>query len=345
MNIRRALITGITGQDGSFLAELLLKQGYEVHGIIRRSSNFNTQRIEHIKDYLYLYYGDLTDSNNLNELIKKLYPDEIYNLAAQSHVQVSFEIPSYTLNVDTLGTLNCLEAIKNYSPYSKFYQAGSSEMFGKVQQIPQNEKTPFYPRSPYGVAKVASHHLTVNYREAYNLFAVNGILFNHESERRLNTFVTRKITSGICEIQAGLRDKISLGNLYAQRDWGYAQDYVEAMYLMLQQETPEDYVISTGETTTIKRFCELVCEWADIDLAWVGEGTNEKGIDIESNKIIFDIDKRYFRPSEVDILVGDSSKAKEKLGWQPTFTLPMLIDVMMQQDISDVLKIKNNLTL
>lgn len=321
-NSKKALLTGITGQDGSYLAELLLSKGYEVHGVIRRSSSFNTDRIDHLyKDKhenpnLFLHYGDLSDSSSLCKLLDKLKPDEIYNIGAQSHVRVSFDIPEYTGDVTGLGTIRFLDAILQTCPHAKFYQASSSEMFGKVQEVPQKETTPFYPRSPYGVAKVYSYWATVNYRESYNLFACNGILFNHESPRRGETFVTRKITRAIARIKHGLQDKLYLGNLDAKRDWGYAPDYVEAMWLMLQQDQPEDYVIATNETHSVQEFCEEA--FAYVGLNW---------------KDYVAFDAAYLRPAEVDLLIGDYSKAKEKLGWQPKVKFNELVRIMVDADM------------
>lgn len=314
--MKRALITGITGQDGSYLTELLLDKGYEVHGIIRRASTFNTKRIDHLFENpeignktLFLHHGDMTDSSNISRLIEKIKPDEIYNLAAQSHVQVSFEVPEYTAETDALGTLRILDAIKETGANSKFYQASTSELFGGLPGTePQNEKTPFYPRSPYAAAKLYAYWITVNYREGYNLFACNGILFNHESPRRGETFVTRKITRGVAEIIVGKKEKISLGNLNAKRDWGYAGDYVEAMWLILQQNNPGDYVIATGETHTVREFVELSFKEVGINIEWIGQGVNEKGIDRKTGRVLIDVNPRYFRPTEVECLLGDPSK-------------------------------------
>lgn len=350
--MKKALITGITGQDGSFLAEFLLEKGYEVHGIIRRSSSFNTERIEHlyidelikdmqIKRKISLHYGDLTDSSNLIRIIKETEPDEIYNLAAMSHVKVSFEVPEYTANTDGLGTLRLLEAVRllGLETKIKIYQASSSELFGLVQEIPQKETTPFYPRSPYGVAKMYAYWITKNYREAYNMYAVNGILFNHESERRGETFVTRKITLAAARIKKGSQEKLYLGNLSAKRDWGYAKDYVECMWLMLQQEKPEDFIIATGEMHTVREFVTLAFMEAGIDLIWDGEGINEKGIDKRTGKIIVEVDKKYFRPTEVDQLLGDPTKAKTKLGWNPRKTsFQDLVKIMVKSDINKIEK-------
>ena len=336
---KKALITGITGQDGSYLAEFLLDKGYEVYGIIRRSSSFNTGRIEHLyqdphgKRKMILIYGDLSDSGSITEIIRKVMPDEIYNLGAQSHVRVSFDTPEYTANVTGLGTLRILEAIKNFCPKAKFYQASSSEMFGKVVEIPQTEKTPFYPRSPYGCAKLFSYWVTKNYREGYDIFACNGILFNHESERRGKTFVTRKITRGLARIKLGLDERLYLGNLDAKRDWGHAKDYVEAMWLMMQQEYPDDYVIATGETHSVREFVELACKKLGINLKWEGKGLEEKGIDMNTGRVIIEIDSEYFRPAEVDILLGDSSKARNKLGWRPKIRFEELVSHMVEHDL------------
>lgn len=338
--MKKALITGITGQDGSYLTELLLDKGYEVHGTVRRASSFNRDRIEHLYNRadiynkkLFIHYGDLTDSSNLNRLLEKVQPDEIYNLAAQSHVQVSFEVPEYTAEVDAVGTLRLLDAIKDRGINCKFYQASTSELFGKVQEIPQKETTPFYPRSPYAAAKLYSYWITVNYREAYDLYACNGILFNHESPRRGENFVTRKITIGIGNILKGKQDKISLGNLSAKRDWGFAGDYVEAMWMMLQQDKPEDYVIATGETHAVREFCELAFKYAGIDIEWDGEGVNEKGVDRKTGKVLVDVNPRYFRPAEVELLIGDPSKAKEELGWRPKMGFKELVEIMVKEDL------------
>ncbi len=334
--MKKALITGITGQDGSYLTELLIEKGYEVHGIIRRSSSFNTERIDHIYQdphekgvKLFLHYGDLSDASNISRIIERIQPDEIYNLGAQSHVQVSFEQPEYTGNVDGLGTLRLLDAIKDSKLNVKFYQAGSSEMFGKVQETPQKETTPFYPRSPYACAKVYAHWLTVNYRESYGLFACNGILFNHESPRRGGTFVTKKITNALAQMAMGKQDRLYLGNLDAKRDWGYARDYVEAMWQMLQQDTPDDYVVATGETHSVREFVEYATKKLGLAIEWQGEGLNEIGIDTKTGKTIIEIDKKYFRPAEVDMLLGDATKAKEKLDWKPSVTFHELVDMML----------------
>lgn len=335
---KKALITGITGQDGSFLSELLLDKGYEVHGVIRPYSNPNLGRIEHLlsNENLFLHYGELTDNIIMRNLITTIQPDEIYNLAAQSHVLISFSLPTYTANADGVALINILEPIKDAMPNKmiKLYQASTSEMFGKVQEIPQSEKTPFYPRSPYGIAKLYAHWLTVNYRESYGLFACCGILFNHESERRVELFVTRKITKAIAKIKLGLLDKLTLGNLDAKRDWGYAKDYVEAMWLMLQQDKPKDYVVATGETHTVREFLELAFKEINIDLAWQGEGVNEKGIDKATGNILVDIDPQFFRPTEVDLLIGDASKAREELNWSPKVSLRELVKIMVSSDLN-----------
>jgi GDPmannose 4,6-dehydratase len=342
-----ALITGITGQDGSFLAGFLLEKGYEVHGIIRRSSSFNTGRIEHlyidellrdmhITRKVQLHYGDMTDSTNLIRLIKDINPDEIYNLAAMSHVKVSFEVPEYTADTDGVGTLRLLEAVRflGYENKTKIYQASTSELYGKVLEVPQNEKTPFYPRSPYGVAKLYGYWITKNYREAYNMFAVNGILFNHESERRGETFVTRKITLAAARIKKGTQEKLYLGNLDAKRDWGYAKDYVECMWLMLQHEIPEDFVIATGEMHTVREFTTLAFKEAGIEIEWQGEGVEEKGIDKTTGRVLVEVDSKYFRPAEVEQLLGDPTKARTILGWNPTKTsFEELVKIMVKSDI------------
>ena len=337
---KKALITGITGQDGSYLAELLLNKGYEVHGIIRRSSSFNTQRIEHIfadpheNKPLKLHFGDLSDASNLSRLVESIQPDEIYNLAAQSHVRVSFDIPEYTADVTGLGTIRLLDAIRESGIKTKFYQASSSEMFGLVQEVPQNEKTPFYPRSPYGAAKVYSFWITKNYRESYDLFACNGILFNHESPRRGATFVTRKVTRGLARIKLGLDSKLYLGNLDAKRDWGFAGDYVDAMWRMLQVDKPDDYVVATGETHTVREFVELAGKELGFDIEWQGKGEQQKGIDKITGKTIIEIDPRYYRPTEVDLLIGDYSKAKKELQWTPSVTFAGLVKMMAESDLA-----------
>ena len=337
--MKKALITGITGQDGSYLAEFLLEKGYEVHGIIRRASTFNTARIDHLyKDphlmgvRLFLHYGDLSDSSNISRILEKIKPDEIYNLGAQSHVKVSFDMPEYTANVSGLGTLRILDAIRESGIKTRFYQASSSEMFGKAMELPLKETTPFYPRSPYGVSKVFSYWITKNYRESYGLFACNGILFNHESARRGETFVTRKITRGLARIKLGKENKLFLGNLEAKRDWGHAKDFVEAMWLMLQQDKPDDYIVATNETHTVREFVEEVARHLGFDLLWQGEGLQEKGIDRNTQRTIIEIDRRYLRPAEVDILQGDYSKAKKNLGWKPKITFKELVKIMAEAD-------------
>ncbi|MBI4978302.1 MAG: GDP-mannose 4,6-dehydratase [Spirochaetes bacterium] len=340
--MKKALITGITGQDGSYLAELLLEKGYEVHGIIRRASNFNTERIDHIftnqKEYgkrFFLHHGDLNDSSSLNRILEKTSPDEIYNLGAQSHVKVSFEIPEYTAEIDAIGTLRLLDAIRETGIKNvRFYQASSSEMFGKVLETPQRETTPFYPRSPYGCAKVYAYWITVNYRESYNLFACNGILFNHESPRRGRTFVTKKITEAVAKIHYGKQDCLYIGNLDAKRDWGYAKDYVEAMYMMLQAKQPDDYVIATGETHSVREFTEESFRHVGIELAWKGKGLDEYGVDVKTGRTLVRIDEKYFRPTEVDLLLGDSSKAKQLFGWAPRVKFKELCQIMMEHDLS-----------
>ncbi len=336
---KKALIFGITGQDGSYLTEFLLKKKYIVHGIKRRSSSLNTERVDHIYEKnnksFFLHYGDVTDAISINKLINLIKPDEIYNLSAQSHVAVSFMIPNYTANVDALGCLNILEAIKslNLIKKVKFYQAGTSEMFGKVVETPQTEKTPFYPRSPYGVSKVFSHWMTINYREAYNMFACNGILFNHESPRRGETFVTRKITIGLTKIKLGLQKKLILGNLNAKRDWGHAKDYVEAQWLMLQQKTPDDFVIATGKNYSVKHFINIVAKELNMKITWRGKGIKEKAYD-KNNNIIIECNKKYFRPSEVQTLLGNSLKAKKILKWQPKISIKQLAKEMVQNDLN-----------
>lgn len=366
-----ALITGITGQDGSYLSELLLSKGYTVHGIIRRSSSFNTGRIDHLytnqeilNRKLFLHYGDVTDTSNLNRLLEKTQPDEIYNLAAQSHVKVSFEVPEYTAEVDAIGTLRFLDAIRETGLKTKFYQASTSELFGKVQEIPQNEKTPFYPRSPYGVAKIYGYWIVVNYREAYNLFACNGILFNHESPRRGETFVTRKITRAVSKIVCGNQRILSLGNLNAKRDWGYAPEYCEGMWMMLQQNIPDDYVLATGETHTVREFVDLTFKGLGVELEWQGEKEKEKGVVrninedmlleglgkvksiykemvlkyIKKNDIVVEVDKNYYRPTEVELLIGDASKAYKNLGWKPKTKFEELVNIMTLSDFEKVIK-------
>jgi GDPmannose 4,6-dehydratase len=325
-----ALITGITGQDGSYLAELLLEKGYEVHGIVRRSSLINTHRIDGIYDRLSLHYGDLTDSTNLVRVIQKVQPDEIYNLGAQSHVKVSFEVPEYTADVDAVGTLRVLEAVRllGMEERVRIYQASTSELYGLVQETPQKETTPFYPRSPYGVAKLYGYWITKNYREAYGMYACTGILFNHESSRRGETFVTRKITRALSRISVGLQDCLYLGNLNAKRDWGHAKDFVEAMWLMLQQDEPDDYVVATGTQYSVKDFVEEAAPYFGMKIAWEGEGLNEVGIDKLSKKTVIRVDSKYFRPAEVETLLGDASKAKEKLGWEPKTSFKQLVEDM-----------------
>ena len=339
-----ALITGVTGQDGSYLAEFLLEKGYEVHGIKRRASQFNTDRIDHIYEdphqedvRFFLHYGDLTDSTNLVRLVKEIQPDEIYNLAAQSHVQVSFDSPEYTADVDALGALRLLEAIRilGLEDKTRFYQASTSELYGEIQEVPQNEETPFYPRSPYAAAKLYAYWITINYREAYGLHASNGILFNHESPRRGETFVTRKITRAAARIKLGVQDKTYLGNLDAERDWGHARDYVDGMWRMLQQETPDDYVLATGCTTTVRRFCELAFSAAGIELAWEGTNEDEKGYDADTGRCIIEIDPRYYRPTEVHQLLGDAEKAREKLGWAPSTSLETMAREMVEHDLEE----------
>lgn len=337
--MKKALITGITGQDGSYLAELLLEKGYEVHGIIRRASTFNTKRIEHIfkdphtKDLkFFLYYGDLSDSSSINRIIEKVKPDEIYNLAAQSHVRVSFDIPEYTSDITAIGTLRILDAIKKNGLNTKFYQASSSEMFGKVVETPQKETTPFYPRSPYACSKVYAYWITKNYRESYDIFACNGILFNHESPRRGETFVTRKVTRGFARIKLGKESKIYMGNLDSRRDWGHAKDYVYGMWLMMQDKKPNDYVLATNETHTVRELIEVSAKHFGFDIEWQGEGINEKGVDKKTGKILIEIDPKYFRPAEVDLLIGDYSKAKNNLGWEPKTKFKELITEMCESD-------------
>jgi len=330
---KKALITGIAGQDGSYLAELLLVKGYEVHGIIRRSSSFNTGRIDHIFNDLILHYGDITDPINIQNLLKKIKPDEIYNLAAQSHVMISFEIPEYTSQVDALGTLRILEAMRGLDMNSKFYQASTSELYGKVQETPQNEKTPFYPRSPYGVSKLYAYWIIKNYREAYSIFACNGILFNHESPRRGGNFVSKKIVSAVASIKRKELDFLYLGNLNAKRDWGYAPEYVEGMWMMLQHSKADDYVFATGKTNTVRRFVELAFKYVDIEIKWKGKGVNEVGFNSENNDVLVRIDPKYFRPTEVDLLLGDAKKAKEILGWSSKIDFEGLVNLMMDDEL------------
>lgn len=341
--MKKALITGVTGQDGSFLSDFLLDKGYEVHGIIRRSSSFNTERIEHLyieelktSENFFIHYGDMTDTSNVIRLISEIKPDEIYNLAAMSHVKVSFDTPEYTADVDGIGTLRILEAVRilGLTEKTRIYQASTSELYGKVQEVPQRETTPFYPRSPYGVAKLYGFWITKNYRESYNMFAVNGILFNHESERRGETFVTRKITMAVARIAKGKQEKLYLGNLDAKRDWGYAKDYVECMWLILQHDTPEDFVIATGEMHTVREFATLAFKEAGIEIEWQGSGVDEKGLNKETGEVLVEVTPEYFRLSEVEQLLGDPSKAKKLLGWNPTSTpFEKLVEVMVQNDL------------
>ncbi len=342
-NKKKALIFGITGQDGSYLSELLLKKNYEVHGVIRRSSSFNTSRLNHLYQdphsrhrKFILHYGDITDSISVSSLIKNILPDEIYNLAAQSHVAVSFEVPEYTANADAIGALRILEAIRfhNLTKKTKFYQAGTSEMYGKVLKIPQDEKTPFYPRSPYGVAKVYAHWITINYREAYKIFACNGILFNHESPRRGGTFVTKKIVNGLCKVKLGLQKTLYLGNLEAKRDWGHAKDYVFAMWKMMQKKKPSDYVIATGKQFTVKKFVNLVLDELKIKYVWKGKGINSKCFIKGTKTTIVCIDKNYFRPLEVDTLLGNSSKARKELRWKPKYSIKSMIKEMVSEELN-----------
>ena len=337
--MKTALITGITGQDGSYLAELLLEKGYRVHGVIRRSSSFNTFRIDHLynrkgilNEVLFLHYGDLTDSSNLNRLLEKIRPDEIYNLGAQSHVQVSFEVPEYTAEVDGIGTLRFLDAIRETKVETRFYQASTSELYGLAQEVPQTEKTPFYPRSPYAAAKLYAYWITVNYREAYHLFASNGILFNHESERRGKTFVTRKISVAAARIKHGLNEVLLLGNLDARRDWGYAPEYVEGMWRILQAGRPDDFILATGETHTVREFVEEAFRVLGDEIQWEGTGAAEKGILRSTGKPVVGINPRYFRPTEVDLLIGDASKAKTVLGWEPKVRFKELVRIMVEAD-------------
>jgi GDPmannose 4,6-dehydratase len=361
--MKTALVTGVTGQDGAYLSEYLLKKGYVVHGIKRRSSLFNTQRIDHLyqdphteQKNFFLHYGDMTDSTNLIRIVQEVQPDEIYNLAAQSHVQVSFETAEYTANADALGTLRLLEAIRllKLEHKTKFYQASTSELYGKASEIPQSENTPFYPRSPYGVAKLYGYWITVNYREAYRIFACNGILFNHESPVRGETFVTRKITRAVARIALGMQDKFYLGNLSARRDWGHAKDFVKAMHLVLQQDEPDDYVIATGITTEVREFVVMAFREVGMDLAFSGSGQDEKAVvvachhpeyQLSAGTVVLEVDKKYYRPTEVDFLQGDASKARQKLGWQPEYDLKMLVQEMMESDLLLMKKeqfLKNN---
>jgi GDPmannose 4,6-dehydratase len=354
--MKKALVTGITGQDGSYLAELLLEKGYEVHGTLRRSSSFNTGRIEHLyfdewirdmkqKRLIELHYADMTDSSSLIRVIQQVQPDEIYNLAAQSHVKVSFDVPEYTAETDAVGTLRLLEAVRilGLEKRTRIYQASTSELFGLVQEVPQKETTPFYPRSPYGVAKLYGYWITKNYRESYGMFAVNGILFNHESERRGETFVTRKISLAAARVAQGVQDKLYMGNLDARRDWGYAPDYVECMWLMLQHDEPEDFVIATGEMHSVREFCTLAFAEAGIALRWEGEGIHEKGIDTSTGRVLVEVDPKYFRPAEVEMLLGDPTKAKTLLGWNPRRTsFEELVRRMVKSDMEIVKKESNH---
>ena len=344
--MKKALITGITGQDGSYLTEFLIKKGYEVHGMIRRASQFNTDRIDHLFEnpeignkILFLHHGDLTDSSNINRIIEKVQPDEIYNLGAQSHVMVSFEVPEYTAETDAMGTLRLLDAIKEKGLKCCFYQASTSELFGGFPETaPQNEKTPFHPRSPYAAAKLYAYWITVNYREAYNLYACNGILFNHESPRRGETFVTRKITRAVANIVTGKQERLTLGNLDAKRDWGFAGDYVEGMWLMLQQEKPDDYVLATGETHTVREFVTLAFKEVGIDIEWGGTGIEKKGYNAKTGTILVDISERYFRPTEVDLLLGDPLKAEQALGWKRKVGFKELVEMMVRADLAETKK-------
>jgi GDPmannose 4,6-dehydratase len=346
---KTALISGITGQDGSYLTELLLEKGYTVHGIIRRSSSFNTFRIDHLynnpdllNERLFLHYGDLTDSSNLNRLVEKVKPDEIFNLGAQSHVQVSFEVPEYTAEVDGIGTLRFLDAIKETGIKTRFYQASTSELFGKAQEVPQKETTPFYPRSPYAAAKLYAYWIVVNYREAYNLYACNGILFNHESERRGKTFVTRKISVAVAKIITGQQNMLLLGNMDAKRDWGYAPEYVEGMWRMLQQEKPDDFLLATGETHTVREFVEEAFKVLGEEIVWTGNGVDEQGYLKSNNKVVVGINPRYYRPTEVELLLGDPTKAKDKLGWKPKTTFKELVKLMVEADYKKIQKRNNH---
>ena len=341
--MKKALITGITGQDGSYLAEILLGKGYEVHGIVRRSSSVNRARIDHLREdpaihgkRFFLHYGDVTDTSNLNRILEKTEPDEIYNLAAQSHVKISFEVPEYTAEVDAIGTLRFLDAIRETGVKTKFYQASTSELFGKAQAIPQNEKTPFYPRSPYGVAKLYGYWIVVNYREAYGLFASNGILFNHESPRRGENFVTRKISVGAARIKLGLQKTLTVGNLDARRDWGYAPEYCEGMWLMLQQNAPGDFVLATGESHSVREFVDLAFRELGMELEWKGEGIGEKGVSATDGKVIVEIDPEYYRPTEVEHLIGDPTKAFEVLGWRPKIKFAELVKLMVEADLKNL---------
>lgn len=342
--MKKALITGITGQDGSYLAEFLLEKGYAVHGLVRRSSSPNLARIGHLADddslcdRFFLHEGDLSDSSSLKRIIDLVQPDEVYNLGAMSHVKVSFDIPEYTADIDGVGVLRLLEAIRTSCPKARFYQASTSELYGKVKEIPQSEITPFHPRSPYGVAKLYAYWAVINYREAYGIYACNGILFNHESPRRGETFVSRKITLAVSKIKMGIQDRLVLGNLDAKRDWGYARDFVEGMWTMLQQEIPEDYVLATGETTTVRDFVELAFGEVGIEIRWEGSGVEEKGFDLNSGTLLVEVSPEFFRPAEVDLLIGNPSKAKEKLGWSSKTSLQQLVQIMMKSDLELVQK-------
>lgn len=340
--MRKALITGITGQDGSYLAEYLLEKGYIVHGLVRRSSSPNHSRIDHLiqdaslNERFFLHQGDLCDGSNLRTILLKIQPDEIYNLAAMSHVKTSFEMPEYTADVDGLGVLKLLEAIREVLPKARFYQASTSELYGKVQEIPQTEKTSFYPRSPYGVAKLYAYWTVVNYREAYGLFACNGILFNHESPRRGENFVSKKITQAVVRIKNGLQEKVLLGNLDAQRDWGFARDFVEGMWMILQQNKPDDFVLATGKTTSVRKFVELAFKEVGIDILWQGKGVKEKGLDAKTKKVLVEVSPEFFRPTEVDILIGDATKAYKTFGWKPKTRLEELVGLMIEADFKDI---------
>ncbi len=342
--MKKALITGITGQDGSYLAELLLEKGYVLHGLVRRSSSPNLFRIDHLvqdaslSERFFLHEGDLSDSSSIKRIVELVQPDEVYNLAAMSHVKVSFDVPEYTADIDGLGVLRFLEAIRMHCPKTRFYQASTSELFGKVREIPQSETTPFYPRSPYGVAKLYAYWAVVNYRESYGMYACNGILFNHESPRRGETFVSRKITLAVSKIKLGFQEKLILGNLDAKRDWGYAKDFVEGMWRMLQQSTPEDYVLATGETTTVRDFVELSFAEVGIAIRWEGQGVDEKGFDRATDRLLVEVSPEFFRPAEVDLLIGDPRKAKEKLGWQSQTSLQELVHTMIASDLEHVQK-------
>lgn len=329
----KSCILGVTGQDGSFLAEKLLEKGHEVHGIIRRSSSFNTSRIDHIFDDLHLHYGDVSDPLNIGKIVKKVEPDYIYHLAAQSHVWVSFELPEYTGQVDALGTLRLLEAVRDHAPKCRVYNACTSELFGKVEEIPQTEKTPFHPRSPYGVAKIYSYWIARNYREAYDMFVSNGILFNHESERRGSTFVTKKITEALVKIKNGQQDILKLGNIDAKRDWGYAPDFVDGMIKIMEHTEPDDFVLSTNETHTVREFIQEAAKYVDMEIKWFGRGVEEVGFDVNTGKKIISIDSKYFRPAEVDLLLGDATKAKNILNWQPNVKFKELVKIMMEHEL------------